>query len=380
MIKTECDQPKVLYVDDSESNLLLFKELFKNDFFVLLASSAKEGLEILREEEVAVLVSDQSMPEMSGNELLEIASAEFPELLSFILTAYTDYDSLVESVNKGKIYGYFNKPINYEQIKLAINRALEVSSLRANNKQMIRELEKANRDLLELDKSRTKFLGMITNEIRSPINKIMSAVHMIKDKVDSHDITELLNLLDNSVLRLESFSFATNQLASLKDDDKEIEKKYVSLRELIEISYIAKKNALDDSGISVKLDAESSGAYVKGDYDLLLSCLGILIMYLVNSMEKGGAFFFSTGQKDQKAWLDIRVEDSGYSKLHLDNLKEIFSGNDNYSENYFSLELVLSREIIASHKGEMRFESNGHGMFTASLIFPAAQEVGKSVI
>ena len=338
----------------------------------------KEGFEILKKEKVTVLVSDQSMPVMSGNEFLEIVNEEYPDILSFILTAYTDYDLLVEAVNRGKIYGYFNKPIKFEEMRIAINRAVEVSHLREKNKHMLTELENANRELLKFDNFRSQFLSMMTNEIRSPINKIMSAVHMIKDKVDSRDITELLSLLDISVSRLESFSFASSQLTRLRDKKQEIEKKDVSLRELIEITFIAKKNALDDSEIKVSLDPESTGAYVKGDYDLLLSCLGIMVMNLVNNMSKGGKFDFSTGKNNKTAWLDIQVKNSGFSVNELGNLEKLFSGDDNDNENHTSLELILSREIILSHKGEVHFKSNGNGTFFTHLQFPAALDINET--
>ncbi|MFW5821486.1 MAG: hybrid sensor histidine kinase/response regulator [Bacteroidota bacterium] len=375
MNETETGLATVLYVDDSHSNLLLFEELFKREYKVLTADSARTGLNILEKEKVDVLVSDQSMPGMSGNEFLEIANEKYPDLLSFILTAYTDYDSLVEAVNRGKIFGYFNKPIKFNEIRIAINRAMEVSVLRKKNRQMIEELEYVNKELLRLDKNRSQFLSMMTNEIRSPINKIMSAVHMIKDKVDSRDITELLSLLDISVSRLESFSYATNQLARIRDEKQELEMNDISLRELIEITFIAKKNALDESGIKTSMDSESIGAYVKGDYDLLLSCMGILLMNLVNSSDRGGEFIFSTAKKNGSAWLDIEVKNSGFSTSQLEALREIFSGRDSNRNNHCSLELILSKEIINTHKGEIQFESNGNGSFRTRLKFPAALDI-----
>ncbi|MFW5644369.1 MAG: response regulator [Bacteroidota bacterium] len=365
----------ILYVDDSDSNLLLFEELFKNDYHILLASSAKEGLEILKNHKVSVVVSDQSMPVMSGNEFLELVNEKYPDILSFILTAYTDYESLVEAVNRGKIYGYFHKPFNSKEMRIAINRAIELGRLRKKNEKMLKDLENANRELLKLDKFRTQFLGMMTNEIRSPINKIMSAVHMIKDKVDSKDITELLSLLDISVSRLESFSFATNQLSRIQDKSQELEKKDVSLRELIEITFIAKKNAFEESEIRVSLDPESTGAYVKGDYDLLLSCLGIMVMNLINNIQKGGQLFFTTGKNDNTVWLDVQVRNSGFSQTKLNNLNKIFTGDKQSNENHSSLELILSREIILSHHGEVHFESNGDGTFFTRLAFPAALDI-----
>jgi signal transduction histidine kinase len=200
----------------------------------------------------------------------------------------------------------------------------------------------------------------------------MSAVNMIKDKVDSHDIAELLNLLDISVSRLESFTFATNQLARLQDVNKDIEHKKVSLRELIEITFIDKKNALDDTGISVSMNEDSPVGYVSGDYDLLLSCMGILLMNLVNNMHDGGSLDFETGQLNGSTWVDINIENPGYTPGQIKTLENILSGSEN-NESHFGLELILSREIITSHKGKIKFEEKGEGSFSTRLLFPSCK-------
>ncbi len=363
------EEPIVLYVDDLEANLILFQEMFKNDYNILTADSGKKGLEILEKENVAVLISDQSMPEMTGNELLEIVAKKFPDIMCFILTAFTDYDSLVESVNKGKIYGYFKKPFEYEDVNISIHKAMEVYNLRVRNKEMIAELEKANRELLSIDHSKTKFLSILTNEIRSPINKIMSAVHMIKDKVESKDITELLGLLDISVSRLESFSFAANQLARLKDENRKIEQTDVSLRELLELTVISRKNALDEAGISVDFEEDAGNVSVKGDFDLLLSCVGILIMHLVNYLEEDGTITFSTGFNEQQAWLEIKVRDKKPIPGKLENLEKMLLTDAEDPDNYNSIELMLSRQIISSHKGKISISGEKDGSFNICLHF-----------
>ncbi len=369
MTNRDEDRPTVLYVDDLEANLILFRELFKNDYNILTADSGKKGLEILEKENVAVLISDQSMPEMTGNELLEIVAEKFPDIMCFILTAYTDYDSLVDSVNKGKIYGYFKKPFEYENVGISINKALEVYNLRVKNKEMIAELEKANRELLSIDQSKTKFLSILTNEIRTPINRIMSAVHMIKDKVESKDITELLGLLDISVSRLESFSFAANQLARLKDENRKIEQTDVSLRELLELTVISRKNALDEAGVSVDFEKDISNVSVKGDFDLLLSCVGILIMHLVNYLEKEGSITFSTGFNEQQTWLEIKVMDNKPVPGKLQNLEKMLLTDMEDPENYNSIELMLSRQIITSHNGEIMISGKKDKSFSIGLHF-----------
>ena len=107
----------ILYVDDDIENLSSFRALFRREYNIFTASSAKKGLEILSQKEVQVVITDQRMPEMTGTELLEVVAKDFPKTQRFLLTAYSDFDPLVDAINKGKLQGYFSKPIDDELIK-----------------------------------------------------------------------------------------------------------------------------------------------------------------------------------------------------------------------------------------------------------------------
>ena len=134
-------KPRVLYVDDEQDNLQSFKALFRREFEIRTALSAREALQILRDEKINVLVSDQRMPGMTGVELLERAAEEFPEVLRFMLTGFSDYDPLVDAINNGRIQGYFSKPLNPDEIKGRIRRGLENLYLKARNEQLFEELK-----------------------------------------------------------------------------------------------------------------------------------------------------------------------------------------------------------------------------------------------
>lgn len=91
----------VLYVDDDVENLNSFKAVFRRDYEIYVADTAEKGLSLLREKNIQVLISDQRMPGTTGTELLEIAAREFPKTQRFLLTAFSDFDPLVEAINKG---------------------------------------------------------------------------------------------------------------------------------------------------------------------------------------------------------------------------------------------------------------------------------------
>ena len=116
---------KLLFVDDEMANVRLLERLFRHDYNCLTASSAEEALELLDQHEVAVIITDQRMPSMTGVELLKRSADRRPHMVRILLTGYTDLEALVEAVNCGLVYMYVSKPWNNDDLKLRVSRAVQ---------------------------------------------------------------------------------------------------------------------------------------------------------------------------------------------------------------------------------------------------------------
>jgi response regulator RpfG family c-di-GMP phosphodiesterase len=127
------DRPKkakMLVVDDEPDNLDLLYRTFRRDFNVLKAESGVHALQLLSEEgEVAVIISDQRMPEMKGTEFLSRTVPKFPDTMRIILTGFTDVEDLVEAINSGQVYKYITKPWDPNELKVVVQRAAETYEL-----------------------------------------------------------------------------------------------------------------------------------------------------------------------------------------------------------------------------------------------------------
>jgi len=126
----------ILYVDDEEDNLNVFRFNFRSSFTVFTAASGEEGLEILRQKPISVVISDQRMPRMTGLEFLREARRVRPQALPIILTAYRDVDVLVEAIRLGHIYRFVTKPWNAEELKSVILQVQEIYHLREENERL----------------------------------------------------------------------------------------------------------------------------------------------------------------------------------------------------------------------------------------------------
>lgn len=144
---------KIMVVDDEPANLRLLERLFRRDYAVVAASSGEEALRLLEQHDVALLLTDQRMPGMTGTELLK-RTAEFrPHTVRIILTGYADMEALVEAINCGQVYRYVAKPWNNEDLRLTAARALEHYEANRSHHELTRAHERLNARLQEMARS-----------------------------------------------------------------------------------------------------------------------------------------------------------------------------------------------------------------------------------
>ncbi|MEM9244658.1 MAG: response regulator [Cyanobacteria bacterium P01_F01_bin.153] len=153
-------KPTVLVIDDEPDILDLLYRTLHREFRVLRASSGPDALEILaQEDEIAVIVSDQRMPLMSGTEFLSLTAAQYPDIMRIIVTGYTDVDDLVEAINTGKVFKYVTKPWDDEDLKDSVRKAVATHNVLRSRTQT---LQKSLR--------REELINGITAAIRSSLD------------------------------------------------------------------------------------------------------------------------------------------------------------------------------------------------------------------
>ncbi len=121
----DVEKKKILYVDDEIVNLELFMFSFEDDYEVITAINAKQGLEILNKIDIKVILSDLKMPEINGLEFIEKVKQQSPEKICMLLTAYAEPDVLIKAINSEMIYRYMIKPWDRYELKKVIESAFE---------------------------------------------------------------------------------------------------------------------------------------------------------------------------------------------------------------------------------------------------------------
>jgi putative two-component system response regulator len=116
---------KILIVDDEAANLRVLERLLHREHEIICAESGAEALELLRLHDVALIISDQRMPGITGIEFLKHAAEMRQHTVRLILTGYTDINALVEAINSGVVYKYVTKPWVNEDLQQTVKRALQ---------------------------------------------------------------------------------------------------------------------------------------------------------------------------------------------------------------------------------------------------------------
>jgi len=122
----------VLFVDDERRVLTSMRAMFRRDYDVLLANSGQEALDLLREYDVDVIVSDQRMPGMTGVDMLKQVKTLAPRAMRILLTGYADLKAIEASINEGEVFRFLTKPCAPEQLREAIEHAIEASAVDAS--------------------------------------------------------------------------------------------------------------------------------------------------------------------------------------------------------------------------------------------------------
>ena len=190
----------ILCVDDETNILSAMKRLLhREDYRLLTAPSSEEGLEILKGNDIHLVISDQKMPGMSGIEFLSIVKEKYPDIVRVILTGYTDVGLIAESVNMGHVFKFFLKPWNDQSLKLEIRQALDYYDLvhanRLLHEKILKqndELKNINDNLEELIRKRTVDLE-IQNQVLEFSRAILEDIPLPIVGISEEGIIALIN-------------------------------------------------------------------------------------------------------------------------------------------------------------------------------------------
>ncbi|MBC2606355.1 ATP-binding protein [Pelagicoccus albus] len=397
----------ILYIDDEPHSLNSFRLSFEDEFQVFTAANTSEGYQILKENDIQLVVTDQRMPVENGTDFLNRIRKDFPGTVRTILTGYSDIEAILDAINECHIYYYFKKPWKEEELKLAFRNAIEASNLTSENQKLIASLKRA---LVELERksdqleeqlrdreglvqslqrtseAKSNFLSVMSHELRTPLNPIIGLSDMVSRVVEDSETRshiELINRSGKDLLAMINSIMEFVQHGSLRNHEVCAP---IDLSILIHDSVTLARTTLEEGQeVEIKgkvmLDGEITNdeLVVMSHADALRQIVQNLVANACKFTDKGSieisANLAPTSDGDTELKLSVKDTGIGIDKKDTDAIFEAFAQVDqSLSRNYYGLGLGLAicKQISESVHGKLSVESEpGKGSsFSFSLPIP----------
>lgn len=171
----------ILYVDDEVAALRQLPQALEEEFRFYTAENAEEGLRILQEnlDDIGLVLSDQQMPGMKGAQFLERVRQIRPRITRMLVTAHSDLQAAIDSVNRGAIYRYLDKPWDIDPLSRELRRGLEYFMVQRERDALLREKLSALHRMVITD--RVLSLGVLAAGLGHHVRNAMSAVRTFLD-------------------------------------------------------------------------------------------------------------------------------------------------------------------------------------------------------
>lgn len=363
----------ILFVDDEESNVLVFEAVCGDVFPVLTANSGPAALEMMQQYEVGVVISDQRMPEMTGVELLEIVQKRYPDVIRLLSTAYSDIDVAEDAINRGHVRRYLRKPWEPEMLKAEMQDSLDLYELNTKVKRLEQRLLEAERAY-----SMSVVASGIADELRSPVGWIRNSLNVLGTSTravssslheERPNLTRALGLLAQMENAVSDAQDGVKRILGLVEEmSKGPAYAAEEVCDLADAVRIAVRKA-EGSGLRGRTTLEVAtgvAAKVKGTRTHLVQ---ITLNLLTSSMQRvaarggeGGLVRVATAMLGDHAVLDIvdngpPVEDDQRAEIFraFGNGRVIGPGVGLAISKRIAKELGGSLEVSATEKGETRF-------------------------
>ncbi len=215
------ERPKILIVDDEPLMRISIGDALKDEAYIVMDTGlGKEGIDIIREGNVDVVITDLRLPDTDGIDVLKQCKRYSPETKVIMITAHGSVDTAVEAMRYGA-YDYITKPFSMDKLLLMVERVLRLRALEEENKMLKSQMEgrynfsgilsrsKAMAEVLENVKivSQTDSTVLILGESGTGKELIANAIHYNSPRKEKPFVKISVAALPETLLEAELFGY-----------------------------------------------------------------------------------------------------------------------------------------------------------------------------
>jgi signal transduction histidine kinase len=373
---------RILVVDDEPRGVELLARCLRRLGEVHTAGSGAEGWEIARREPLDLVISDQRMPGMSGVELLTRIAERSPDTGRVLITGYTDLDSTIEAINRGRVHAYLTKPCPPDQLLLTARSVLEKVELTRDNDRLVADLSAKNEELertlgsLEaaqqriIDSERLAVIGrmiaMIVHDLRTPLQVILSSGRALLHAGEGDESPA--GLAGEIVVEAERLQRICSDLLDVtRASEGSAERVEDDLDEVVQVALAHLVEEAAHQGVEVQLEL-GSGARLALDEDRFRRAVLNLAHNALEAMPEGGILRVTSGREEDAVCLEVSDTGVGIPAEIAQSIFDPFvtAGKKGGT----GLGLAIVKKIVEDHGGRIAVAKAEGGGTTFRLRFP----------
>lgn len=363
----------LLVVDDEPDVVKSVQDLLRMKYRVLGATSAKQAMDIMSQEEVHVVMSDQRMPETTGVDFLRKVRGDYPEAIRLLFTGYADIRAVIDAINQGNVYRYITKPWDPDELETIIDEAadrydliVERNRLLSLLKQQNQDLEKANVELKRSNDLKQAFIQVASHELRTPLTILLGVSHLAVDAGDEKTRPLLTRieqagqrlgrLVDQIVTMLFAGKFETTLDRQPTDVGALLKQAADDVRPFI---------ALRRQQLAVEVAPETGEAQVEPER--IRDCINHLLLNAIKFTPDGGAISLRAKPAGENVEIQVGDNGAGIDPAAVDRLFEPFftgfdvsrhsSGQFEYGRKGIGLGLSVVKAFVKMHGGTINVQT-----------------------
>jgi signal transduction histidine kinase len=381
---------KVLVVDDEPDVLRSVHDLLRIDYEVVTCQRASEALDHLKAAtDVAVILSDQRMPGMTGVELLQQARLIRPETTRLLFTAYADIHAVIDAINQGHVFRYITKPWEAEELESVIRQAVERHDMIVEKNQLLAELQTANAKLTEANRLKGVFLEVASHELNTPVTVVLGLTDLWKLSL-ADDATgperQWVERINAAAGRLAKTVQRMFKLVENKEFGRTLNLETVELEPLVREAIEELTPYLETREQRVEVEIEPQFGSLDADSSKIMD---ILINLLANAIkftpDRGTIRVQAQSLEGNPEWVRVVIKDEGVG-VHPSEQQYLFepfftgfdtlhhsSGDYQFGKRGIGLGLSLVKTFVELHGGRVEVQSTPDRGSSFGFLLPRRQ-------
>jgi signal transduction histidine kinase len=357
---------KILVVDDEPHLLdMIVDVLSENDYTVDGVATGTAALHATRQTVYHVALLDYELGDMTGLALAKELRRINEDINIILMTAHASLDMAVKAI-QADVYDYLIKPIDSNHLKRSLDNALEKNRLTLENKDLVETLKNTNAELVRLGELKTRFLSIVSHDLRSPLTSIRGYAQLLllKEGLAPEQVTQFLNIIVSQSDHLAGLISDLMDLVSIQAGKLRVEKIPTGLGRILANVEARMIPIAKEEGILFKILVEGGDfPPIPLDGKRIDQVLTNLIGNAFKHTPPKGTVTVKAARAGDHFRLSVSDTGEGIPPDALPHIFEEFFQAESHTskKDGLGLGLTIAREIVHAHGGEIGVESKGPG-------------------